>query len=237
MKYLAQAVVLFVMMQMTAQTQDQTQTTVLKAEQLITYAADNYPADDPVQLYILVETGSAGIHQDHKFYIEQGVKLLTKRLEPEDKIAIGTYGAVSAVVLPFTEVSVGKVIEQGVQKLFSGSFKEVSKADGIALAYDLTEANYDEDVVSNVIMIRGSGVHQEPAQAKSVTSVYKKVSETNLVAQEVEVAKAPTTPKEERQAQRAQRKQAKAAEHKNLGGAIALTALTILPEILDVIKD
>jgi hypothetical protein len=74
-------------------------------------------------------------------------------------------------------------------------------------------------------------------QEKSVTSVYKKVSETNLVAQEVEVAKVTTTPKEERQAQRAQRKQAKAAEHKNLGGAIALTALTILPEILDVIKD
>lgn len=229
--------VLFVIgLQMTAQTENDIQTTVLKAEHLITFAADNFPSEEPQQVYLLIETGKAGIATDDRFYIEQGLKLLLKRLDQEDKIAIGTYGAVNAAVLPFTEVSDKIIIDSGIANLFKGNFKQEPK-DGIAMAYDLTEQNYNEEMTSNVLMLRGTGQKIVAEKSTELVSAYQQVSLSQKDPVAVATKKGAVSEKEEKKEERAQRKQARAAEHKSLGGAIALTALTLLPEILDVIKD
>lgn len=229
-------VVLFVALQITAQSENQIQTTVLKAEHLISYAADNFPTDEPQQVYLLVEAGKAGIAVDDRFYIEQGLKLLLKRLGEEDKIAIGTYGVVNATVLPFTEIGDLVDIENAMHTLFKGTFKQEYK-DGIAMAYNLAEKHYDDEMISTVIMLRGTGQQLITTNETAIVSVYQQISQNSGIKTVVKDETLNPTNREERKQQRAQRKQAKAAQHKNLGGAIALTALTILPEILDVIKD
>ncbi|AWH74612.1 hypothetical protein DCS32_10730 [Dokdonia sp. Dokd-P16] len=233
MKSIFTLVLLFIAFQLSSQNESETKSAVIKAEHLITYAAENFPSEDAQQLYILVETGKAGISPEDKFYIEQGIKLLIKRLDDNDMIAIGTYGAISANILPFTEVSKAAVLQESVESLFKGEFVAMTSS-GISIAYDMMEAHYDEERVSSVIMIRGVGIDViEDAQElmASANDVKSEASSTSLY-QGTEVSS-----RDKRKQEREQRKQSRAADHKNLGGAIALTALTLLPEILDVIKD
>lgn len=233
MKNIFTLALMLITLQLTAQNESEIQSTVIKAEHLITYAAENFPSEDPQQLYILVETGKAGISIENKFYIEQGLKLLIKRLDDGDKVAIGTYGAISANVLPFTEVSKWVVLQESIDSLFTGDFVE-SNASGIAIAYDMIEAHHDEEQASSVIMIRGAGIkNSEEAIGKSASNTLLKDQDSAAsLYDQPEISS-----RDKRKLEREQRKQSRAADHKNLGGAIALTALTILPEILDIIKD
>ncbi|WP_379953023.1 hypothetical protein [Dokdonia sp. R78006] len=233
MKSIFTLALLFIVLQLSAQNESEIRSAVIKAEHLITYAAENFPSDDAQQLYILVETGKAGISPEDKFYIEQGIKLLIKRLDGNDMIAIGTYGAISANILPFTEVSKAVVLQEAVESLFKGDFIAMTSS-GISIAYDMMEAHYDEGRVSSVIMIRGTGIDlsEDAQEVIASASGVKSPAATTSLYQGAEVSS-----RDKRKQEREQRKQSRAADHKNLGGAIALTALTLLPEILDVIKD
>jgi hypothetical protein len=233
MKSIFTLALLFIAFQLSAQNESETKSTIIKAEHLITYAAENFPSDDAQQLYILVETGKAGISPEDKFYIEQGIKLLIKRLDDNDMIAIGTYGAISANILSFTEVSKAAVLQEAVESLFRGDFIAMTSS-GISIAYDMMDAHYDEEKVSSVIMIRGTGIDLIEDAQEVIASIngVKSPANTTSLYQGTEVSS-----RDKRKQEREQRKQSRAADHKNLGGAIALTALTLLPEILDVIKD
>lgn len=216
----------------TAQT-EKIETTVVKTENLITFAADYESSDDEQSLYLLVETGTAGITQNSKFYIEQGVQLLLKRLQEGDKIAIGTYGSVNALVLPYTRIEDKEAVTDGINSLLMGTF-EASEHDGVAIAYDLAEAKNKDDILANIIMLRGASKNDTPILA---TNAYGNTVKTLEPSQAESPSEIVNTKEEDRKEKRSQRQQAKAASHNNLGGAIALTALTILPEILDIIKD
>jgi hypothetical protein len=233
MKSIFTLALLFIAFQLPSQNEIETKSVVIRAEHLITYAAENFPSDDAQQLYILVETGKAGISPEDKFYIEQGIKLLIKRLDDNDMIAIGTYGAISANILSFTEVSKASVLQESVESLFKGDFIAMTSS-GISIAYDMMEAHYDEEKVSSVIMIRGTGIDLIEDAQEVIASIngVKSPANTTSLYQGAEVSS-----RDKRKQEREQRKQSRAADHKNLGGAIALTALTLLPEILDVIKD
>ena len=233
MKNIFTLALMLIALQLKAQNESEIQSTVIKAEHLITYAAENFPSENPQQLYVLVETGESGISIENKFYIEQGLRLLIKRLDDGDKVAIGTYGAISANILPFTEVSKIVVLQESIDSLFTGNFVE-SNASGIAIAYDMIEAHHDDEQASSVIMIRGAGIkNREEARALTASNTPQK--DQNSIASLYKEAQ--VSPRDQRKLEREQRKQSRAADHKNLGGAIALTALTMLPEILDIIKD
>lgn len=219
----------------TAQT-EKIETNLVNAVDLITYAADYETDGEAQKVYLLVETSATGVAEESRFYIEQAVQLLFKRLEERDKIAIGTYGVVSGVVLPYTQVIDEKAINNGITALLSGGFTPVSR-DGIAIAYELASQEADLESTHRIIMVKGSAEYQETAVSSTSLNAYVSIPATTPESKGGTAVITPKTKAEERQEQREQRKQAKAAQHKNLGGAIALTALTILPEILEVIKD
>jgi hypothetical protein len=184
-------------------------TTMLTLETLITHAADQFPADEPQQLYILVETDVEGISTDARFYIEQGMRLLLKRLAPTDLIAIGTYGYDNQTILDFTEVSDMKSIRAGMQQLYASETTDNGQ-DGIDLAYQFAGDNYKEAFINKVLMLRNDNITSMKSITKNESSK-KKNNRSNV--------------------------QADIAPNTKLGGAIAITALSILPEILDIIKN
>lgn len=192
--------------------QDNTQeigTTMLTLETLITHAADKFPTDKAQKMYVLVETDAEGVSTDARFFLEQGVRLLLKRLQPTDQIAIGTYGSDNQTILDFTEVSNTKTIFSGMKQLYAVEIID-NDGDGIDLAYQYARENYEVDFVNKVIMLRNDSTSSHRSIAKSRSS-----------------KKSAKSPKE----------QITASTKTKLGGAIALTALSILPEILDVIKN
>lgn len=204
--------------------QNEIVTVALKGDQLITYAAENFPSEESQQLYILVETGSGGIDLESRFYVEKGLLLLLKRLNEDDQIALGVYGKTQGIILPYTSISSKNVILEKIESLFNGTF-DTTEIDGIDLAYETAGKAKIDEAISTVIMLRGTsknGTQEIDIQKNAYGK--NDVNSTN----KSDVA---TTE------QKTQREQAKATNHSKLGGAIALTALTILPDLIEIIKD
>lgn len=191
--------------------QEDVSTTVIKLKDLITHAADSYPNEEPQQIYLLIETGVSGVSSDHRFFLEQGVQLLLKRLQPEDKIAIGTYGGSNTTIVSYTEASNASHILNELQKIYTITHQNTGN-DGIDIAYQFAKNHYVEDSENKVIMMRND----------QVTG--------NTIVTNASVEK-----ESKHKMTRAERKEA--GQPYKLGGAIAITALSILPEVLEIIKD
>lgn len=191
------------------ETDQEVETTMLTIEALITHAADRFPAEEPQQLYILVETREEGISSDSRFFIEHGMRLLLKRLTATDRIAVGTYGADNQTILDFTAVSNEEDILDAMTQLYFMDTMD-DESDGIDVAYQYAIENYEVDSENRVLILRDNS-----------TASSRKIANRKKVRQEGTTSKeaATITPKTK------------------LGGAIALTALSILPEILDIIKN
>ncbi len=197
----------FVMIQVSAQ--EEVSTTVIKLKDLITHAADAYPNEEPQQIYLLIETDVTGVSSDNRFFLEQGVQLLLKRLQPEDKVAIGTYGGSNSTIVSYTEASNSTHILQELQKIYTIENQDADK-DGIDVAYQFAKNYFVEGSENKVIMMRNDQISSQAITANASKS--KKTKKT----------------REERK---------EAGQPYKLGGAIAITALSILPEVLEVIKD
>lgn len=201
--------IVFVLTVVQVRAQEEVSTTVIKLKDLITHAADVYPNEEPQQIYLLVEVGASGIDTDNRFFLEQGVQLLLKRLQPEDKVAIGTYGASNATVLSYTEASNALQVMKELYTLYTID-KEDQEKDGIDMAYQFAKGYYVEGSENKVIMLRNDQVA------------------TNSIA---------ATSLKEKKKKKTREEHKEAGKSYKLGGAIAITALSILPEILEVIKD
>ena len=182
-------------------------TVVLKTPDLITHVAENYPADEPQQLILLIETDNEHIPTDQRFFLEQSVKLLLKRLGEEDKIAIATYGYDNQVVMDFVAGDqVGYILEK--LTLLSKERTLVRSKDGIDQGYQLADQFYAADKENVLIMLRNNKIETYETNTELSAATEKKSKKDQLVTSKTK-----------------------------LGGAIALTALTMLPEILEIIKD
>lgn len=219
----------------TAQT-ERVETNIVKVLDFITYAADYETTGEAQKIYLLVETSASGVSKESRFYIEQATQLLIRRLEEGDEIAIGTYGAVSGISLPYTQIADIEAVKGGITSLLQGAFTAVAK-DGIAIAYELANEQADLETLHRIIMIKGSAQQQITTSSSAMRSAYLSKEIETLESNEKTEAIVEMSKLRKRQVQRSQRKQVKASQHNNLTGAIALTALTILPELLEIIKD
>jgi len=184
-------------------------TKTIKIDDFITYVASQEPSETDQKLYLAVETGVNGFDAQQRFHLEQGIKLLSKRLPENSSIALGTYGANGRLIAPYTKTSqltdVYNRIPQSVNE------KTKAQLDGIDLAFQMASTQFQEDANNMVIIIRNNQT--------AITKI------------------GSTTPSTKAQNLQETKEKPAAATNQKLGGAIALTALSILPEVLDIIKD
>ena len=202
-------VMVLLTVQVSAQPDQEITTTMITIQDLITHAADNYPSEEKQKLFLLVEVDEKGMDTDARFYLEQGLSLLVKRLKPEDNIAIGTYGDTNGILLPYTQVKNGDQITAVIQSL-AVAINNNTTTDGIDQAFQMAKAKYEPDASNTVIMMRNDRIAS--AVTENAKSNLRDTSKNKTKVREV-------------------------SNNSKLGGAIALTALSLLPEILDVIKN
>lgn len=108
---------------------------------------ENIPRSNLV--FLLDVSGS--MNQANKLpLVKQSFELMLSQLHPEDTVAIVTYAGQSGVVLEPTKVAEASKILQAIKNLrATGS---TAGAQGIQLAYELAESQYDKNAVNRIIL-------------------------------------------------------------------------------------
>jgi len=191
-----------------AQNEIEIHTKSLKIENFIDYVAAQEITPTERRIYLALEIGPNGLQAEERFYIEQGIKLLSKRVTENSLIAIGTYGSNSTIILPYSALNTIKDISSLIAN--AHKTKNQSVSDGIDLAYETADLQAKEGIDNTVLILRNNN------------------TKTALVTTKIETST---------QAEEKPREQVTTGNQTKIGGAIALTALTILPEILEIIKN
>lgn len=178
------------------------ETKSVEINDLISFVVSQYEAEDidARQITFLIQTRSDQIEGENLVMLRQAFKLISERLSEDSKIALVTYSKFSGVALPPTNAKEEKLILNTLSDL-KGNIAEFYQ-DGIALAYQQAEANFDDSMENTVVMIRMNN--------KADNDV------VNIEKEE---------------------KDEKKAKKKEKGKLLLATALALLPELLDVIKN
>ncbi|MEM6777345.1 MAG: VWA domain-containing protein [Planctomycetota bacterium] len=101
-------------------------------------------------LVFLIDT-SGSMQSDNKLpLVIEGLQLLTKRLAPEDRVAMVTYAGNAGLVLDSTPVAKKKTIRRALDNLQAGG--STNGGAGIALAYSTARDHFIQDGVNRVIL-------------------------------------------------------------------------------------
>ena len=172
-------------------------------DNLITYIVENYAmqAEDTEAYFqninFLIQVPETNLSIEDKVILKQAFKLLSKRLTENDVISIITYSGINGIALEHTKPRDLKKILHTINS-FKSSIKELYP-DGIELAYNYAEENFDEEAVNTVVMIRNSNISDQNYNTTTL-----------LTAQ---------------------------PQQKPRNNAVLLTAITLLPELIAIIKN
>lgn len=155
-------------------------TKTVQLESLIPFIVDTYNQnEESIQtqnITFLIPVSQYGLTDDALFILNQSFKLLATRLTEDDLISIVVYSGINGQVLKSTSpLEMKKVlyainnIEKSIPQLYE---------DGIQLAYDIADDNFDEEAINSIVMIRPSNQFEMTQSAKQ--NVKPKKEKNNL---------------------------------------------------------
>jgi hypothetical protein len=177
------------------------ETKSVSLDNLITFIVENYSItsdeteSDLQNISFLIQVPETNLSVEDKVILKQAFKLLSNRLTEDDLISIITYSGFSGVALKQTKPQDLKKVMHAVNNLKS-SIKEFHQ-DGIELAYEYANENFDEETINTVVMIRNPNISSEVDISASLT----------------------------------------AQPQKKKNNAVLITAISLLPELLAIIKN
>ncbi len=104
----------------------------------------------PANLVFLVDVSGSMESADKIGLLKPALKLLTRQLRPEDKVAIAVYAGAAGVVLEPTSGNQKAKIEAALDRLSAGG--STNGGAGIQLAYNLARESFVKDGVNRVIL-------------------------------------------------------------------------------------
>ncbi len=112
---------------------------------------DIAPAEAPrSNLVFLLDVSGSMNSPDKLPLVKQSMELLLASLNPEDTVAIAVYAGAAGKVLEPTPVKHKQKILDAMHQLSAGG--STAGAQGIRLAYELAESQFDENAVNRVIL-------------------------------------------------------------------------------------
>lgn len=108
---------------------------------------DKKPA---VNLVFLLDVSGSMSNPDKLPLVKQSMHLLLSQLAPEDTVAIAVYAGAAGTVLEPTPVKNKQIIIKALDKLQAGG--STAGAEGIKLAYQLAESNYNKNSINRIIL-------------------------------------------------------------------------------------
>lgn len=101
-------------------------------------------------LVFLLDVSGSMNSPDKLPLVKQSMNLLLSTLQPEDTVGIVVYAGAAGTVLSPTPVKDKQAILNALNRLQAGG--STAGAQGIKLAYQLAEANFDKDAVNRIIL-------------------------------------------------------------------------------------
>jgi Ca-activated chloride channel family protein len=101
-------------------------------------------------LVFLLDVSGSMNSADKLPLVKQSMNMLLSSLNPDDTIAIVVYAGAAGTVLEPTKVQDKQTILSALNRLQAGG--STAGAQGIQLAYQLAEANFDKDAVNRIIL-------------------------------------------------------------------------------------
>jgi Ca-activated chloride channel family protein len=125
-----------------------------EGKKLITIGIKGYDMEKTAQpasnLVFLLDT-SGSMNEPKKLpLLKQSLSMLLDTLKPTDKVSIVVYAGSAGTVLQPTEVSKKNEIIQALNNLSAGG--STAGGEGIRMAYELAQANFDKDAINRVIL-------------------------------------------------------------------------------------
>lgn len=112
---------------------------------------DIEPEDKPrSNLVFLLDVSGSMNSPDKLPLVKQSMELLLTSLQPEDTVAIAVYAGAAGTVLEPTKVKEKQKILDAMRRLSAGG--STAGAQGIRLAYELAETNFDKQAINRVIL-------------------------------------------------------------------------------------
>lgn len=101
-------------------------------------------------LVFLLDVSGSMSSPDKLPLVQQSMELLLDNLKPDDTVAIVVYAGAAGTVLEPTKAKEKQKILSAIQQLNAGG--STAGAEGIQLAYQLAEANFDPKAVNRIIL-------------------------------------------------------------------------------------
>ncbi|WP_310396498.1 von Willebrand factor type A domain-containing protein [Hymenobacter sp.] len=104
----------------------------------------------PANLVFLVDVSGSMMSPDRLPLVQAGLKLLTKQLRPQDRVALVVYAGAAGLVLPPTPGSQPQVILDAIDRLQAGG--STAGGAGLRLAYSTAKQYFNKDANNRVIL-------------------------------------------------------------------------------------
>ncbi|WP_412985341.1 hypothetical protein [Pontimicrobium sp. IMCC45349] len=127
----------------------------------------------------LLQTPANGLIIEDKVILKQAFKLISKRLDEDDKIAIIAYSGVNGIALKQSDPKDLKKILYTIDNIQS-SIKQFHE-DGIELAYGYTKDNFIENSKNIVVMIRVPNSKDNSGERVTGQNIQKPKKKNNAV--------------------------------------------------------
>ena len=140
-----------------SEAQDKTiETESVKLDNFISFIVDQYDtkrdSTSSKNITFLIETYADRFNSEDRIILNQGFKLLSKRLTEKDQINIVMHSHLNGIALDNVKASNIKSLLHVIEN--PKSHIQTSKADGVDLAYEFTEDTFKPNSENSVVMLR-----------------------------------------------------------------------------------
>lgn len=151
-------------------------TKTVQLEEFIPFVVNNFPKEIDAEKYrnitFLIPITNLDATDEASVILKQAFRLLSNRLNDDDMITLVAYSAINGEVLKSISAKELKKILYALDNI-NTSISELFE-DGIQLGYDIADANFDEDAVNTVVMIRSSAKVNSNSFARENVKTKKK---------------------------------------------------------------
>jgi Ca-activated chloride channel family protein len=104
----------------------------------------------PASLTFVIDTSGSMSMENRLETVKDALRLLVKNLDPDDRVAIVTFGSDARVILPTTSIDHERAILDAIESLQPGGSTNLEA--GLRLGYDLARQGLTEDGVDRVVL-------------------------------------------------------------------------------------
>ena len=132
----------------------------------------------PSRLVFLVDTSGSMSPQEKLPLVKRSLRMLTKNLRAQDRVAIVTYAGNAGLALPSTAGTNKAVIMNAIESMDSGGF--TAGAEGLKLAYDIATKQMDGKGSNRVILATDGDFNVGPSSEAELVGLIEEKRKTGI---------------------------------------------------------